>query len=99
MSVHRYHPDPARGETEERLLYDDCDECAHKARTLVGLDMPSLRTLLRVTVEGHWPYVPNATEQAAESNFWHALLVMERLAGKDWQELLGVEGADREVLR
>ena len=36
--MHRFHPDPARNDPEDAVLYDDCEDCARKADTLSGLD-------------------------------------------------------------
>ena len=46
-AVHRYHPDPEKGDPPDAFLYDGCERCdEHAAHPLAGLDSEHLAGLV-----------------------------------------------------
>lgn len=47
--THRFHPDPARNDPKDAILWDDCADCErHAAYPFVGLDNNNLRRAFRL---------------------------------------------------
>lgn len=87
MTVHRYHPDPDRGDPPDAQLYDDCERCAEQADTLWGLDETKLawfwsamHHLERLDDPPTRPLT--STERKAFRRLYQAAIVFERLTGK-----------------
>jgi len=79
------------------VLDDNCEDCRFKAEHINTLDRPTLEWLVKVSEEGHFGRRPTQAETRAQSLFWHALLVMERLTGRDWRDVIGRDVLARSV--
>ena len=72
-ALHRYHPDPERGDPVQAVLYDGCERCAeHAERPFVDLDDRNLKLLwdlmLRVEVDETYPdHYGNCTQTEMEA--------------------------------
>lgn len=88
MTVHRYHPDPERGEVKS-LLYDDCDRCAqHATHPLNSLDPEHLVALAKMTDNQAWT---NDTERKACLSLCEGLFdlgeALRAIAERRWAKL------------
>ena len=86
--MHRYHPDPARGDPENAILYDDCPRCDEHAKDPRGLDREHLLAIVRVCRTGEWLRHPTENERAAESVVYRALCLAETITRLPWKTLV-----------
>ena len=88
MSSHRFHPDSARGDPPEAILFDDCPRCAEHAKDPRGLDNAHLTRIVRVCRDGEWNHRPTEAERFAEGVVYQALCIVERLTDLPWRTLV-----------
>lgn len=80
--MHRYHPDAARGDNTNAVLFDDCGDCAERARSLgLGLDGHNFsaiwRRMIDVEYRFHGAYL-SETEAALGSALFKITLLIQR---------------------
>ena len=88
MTVHRYHPDPARGDPPNAILYDECPRCSEHAKDPRGLDQDHLLAIVQVCRDGHFNHLPTENERRAEGVVYQALCLVERLTALPWRTLV-----------
>lgn len=73
MTMHRYHPDPERGDPEDAILWDDCERCTQHARgPFISLDDDNVRALYArgIAVEEGDEYYRTRTEGRAAQDVY-----------------------------
>jgi hypothetical protein len=88
MTTHRFHPDPARGDPPEAILWDDCPRCAQHAKDPRGLDREHLLAIVKVCRDGAYDHQPTVAERTAEHVVYQALCLVERLTDLPWRTLV-----------
>ena len=88
MTVHRFHPDPARGDPPNAILYDECECCAEHAKDPRGLDREHLLAIVKVCRDGEWDHYPTGAECRVEGVVYRALCLVERLTDLPWRTLV-----------
>ena len=88
MSTHRFHPDSARGDPPEAILFDECGRCSEHARDPRGLDREHLLAIVKVCRTGEWDHEPTHAERLAEGQVYQALCLVERLTDLPWKTLV-----------
>jgi hypothetical protein len=80
--MHRYHPDPARDDPQDAILYDNCDRCTEHANDPVFslsteyVEMLWKRMLsVELSTDGSYK---TSTEARAAKNLWSTYIFLER---------------------
>jgi len=88
MTEHRFHPDPARGDPPNAILYDDCPRCAEHAEDPRGLDADRLAAIVKICRTGESDHLMTDAELRAEGNVYRALCLVQRVTGLPWRTLV-----------
>ena len=88
MTVHRFHPNPDRGDPPNAILFDQCERCSEHAEDPRGLDRENLLAIVKVCRTGQWDHVMTDAERQAEGNVYRALCLVQTLTGLPWRTLV-----------
>ena len=93
MAVHRFHPDPARADDPEAILWDDCERCdEHTEHPHATLDKNNIINLWRRMVDkefygrGHYR---SEAEARASHELMYIAVFLQRVSRIDPDEVLG----------